>query len=81
MLLTPLPFSCSDDDTCFEKWEYSEYCTRTSDCPVVGCGETPQTSIRNFKCEEVDGISPGETVLIDDQGCAKFYRTYIKKVE
>lgn len=87
LLLIPIIIlSCSgssDDDNklCTETWQVMEYCTRTSNCPVGGCGETPFTLERTFKCDEVSGIKEGQTVLYKtESSCAKFYRQYIKKI-
>lgn len=86
ILLTPLIlFACSssDDHDCTQKWEYKEYCKS----PSTTCGHCTTESnepinSREFKCEEVSGIKEGQEVYLSerDNGCIKFYRRYIKRL-
>lgn len=72
---------CKDDDGgCLQMWKYTEWCETTSGCNIVGC-ETPHTATRRFNCDEVESISPGDVVLYQTEGCAKFYREYIERMD
>ncbi|QDP86033.1 hypothetical protein FNJ88_10935 [Chryseobacterium sp. SNU WT5] len=85
IFLIPLIMGCSRDSSentlCTQEWTVMEYCTRSSGCPVVGCGETPMTLDRTFKCADVEGVKEGDLVIYkEESSCAKFYRKYIKKI-
>ncbi|AZA82215.1 hypothetical protein EG341_00850 [Chryseobacterium lactis] len=83
IILIPLCFlGCSkdDDSACFQTWNVTEYCTRSTGCSIVGCGESPKTLESRFKCDEVQGVKNGDVINYKTVECAKFYRKYNFKV-
>lgn len=85
LLITPFLFfacSSSDDNDCSQKWEYKEYCKKTSNCGT--CISESEATLRTstFSCDELKNISEGTEIHLSerDSDCFKFYRKYIKKV-